>query len=376
MKKVKVGIIGAASFASGKLIELLLEHEKVDITYLVSESAQDKSIEEEHKRLKNVLDLKIEKYDLEKVKERCDIVFISKHHGFAFRETTPLLGGNIRVIDLSADFRLKDPTVFEDTYKIKHTAIETLKEAVYGLPELNSKKIKDARIVANPGCYPTSVILGTAPLLEDSMVDTNETIIVDSISGISGAGYNNGSVNKDNLFISMSGNVRTYDVGNHRHTPEMEQELKLLAGDDITLLFAPHVGPFNFGITSNIYISLKDNKVTSEEITRKYKNFYEDKPFIRIYEVDELPEIKNVVGTNFCDIGIHYDKRAKRCVIFSVLDNIIKGAAGQAIQNMNIMLGFDEKEGLPYKAALNKKRLASLKKTRAKVAHELSSISK
>jgi N-acetyl-gamma-glutamyl-phosphate reductase len=359
----KVGIIGAASFASGKLIELLLGHEKVEITYLVSEHFPNEPIEKAHSHLKGVLDLKFEKYDLSEVAKRCEIVFISKHHGVAVKQTPPLLENGIKVIDLSADFRLKNPEVFEKWYGIKHDAIKTLKEAVYGLPELNFKKIKSARIIANPGCYPTSVILGAAPLFKLSLVDTNETIIVDSISGISGAGKGNGSMNGEKLFINLSNNVRPYNVGTHRHTPEMEQELSALAEGEITLLFAPHVGPFNYGITSNIYIPLKDDKITVEEIVKEYKSFYEGKPFIRIYEVDEIPEIKDVVGTNFCDIGIHYDKRTKLCIIFSVLDNIIKGAAGQAIQNMNIMFGFDEKEGLPYKGALNKKERTSLKET-------------
>ncbi len=240
----KVGIIGAASYASGKLIELLLGHEKVEITYLVSENFPDKPVEKAHGRLKNVLDLKFEKYDISKVKEKCEIVFISKHHGFAFSKISPLLEANIKVIDLSADFRLKDPEEFERWYKIKHGDVKTLEKAVYGLPELNSEKIESARIIANPGCYPTSVILGAAPLFKRSMVDTSETIIIDSISGISGAGQSNGngqsngSMNGDKLFINLDGNVKPYSVGSHRHTPEIEQELKVLAaGIDVTVLF-------------------------------------------------------------------------------------------------------------------------------------------
>lgn len=360
MEKLRVGIIGAASYVSGKLIELLLDHGQVDITYLASDHFPNQSIEEAHSHLKDILSLKFERYDFESVAERCDIVFISKHHGVAVKQTPPLLEKGIKVIDLSADFRLKNPKDFKEWYGLDHDAPMALQEAVYGLPELNFEKIQEAKLIANPGCYPTSVILGAAPLFNLALVDTKEIIIVDSVSGISGAGKSNGDFK--NQFINMSDNLRPYDVGTHRHTPEMEQELSALSHDgDVKILFAPHVGPFKYGIKTNIYVTLKDDTVTEEQIIEEYKSFYQDKPYIRIYEVNKIPEIKDVVGTNFCDIGIRYDKRSNRCIIFSVLDNIIKGAAGQAIQNMNIMFRFDAKEGLPYKHALNKKNDAMSK---------------
>ncbi len=354
MKKIKAGIIGAASLVSGKLIELLLNHENVEITCLVSEHFTHKSIGQAHSHLKGVQGLEFEPYDLDQIEKKCDLVFSAKPHGESMEKIPELLKLGIKVIDISADFRIKNPKVFSEWYKVDHAAPEILKKAVYGLPELYFEKIKNAQLIANPGCYPTSVILGLAPLISLSLVNTDDVIIVDSVSGISGAGR---SLSSNTQFINISDNIRPYNVGTHRHTPEMEQELSLMAGNkSIRVLFAPNVGPFNFGIASNIFLNLKNNKTAEKDLFAAYTDYYKDKPFVRICKPDTIPEIKDVVNTNFCDIGVCFDKRLKCCVVFSVIDNIIKGAAGQAVQNMNIMSGLDEKEGLPYKHALNKKK--------------------
>ncbi len=317
---MKIGIIGAAGYAAGKLIELLLSHKLVEMTCLVSESHAGIPVGEVHTHLKGLLDLEFQDsiYDAE-------FVFSCKGPGQSINLIPKLLSKNLRVIDLSADYRLRG---------VDHKHKETLVKAVYGLPELHYDKIQETTFVANPGCFPTGAILGMAPLF-----GSIKTVILDSVSGISGAGRTSkGTVQ----FIDVDDNIRPYKTGTHRHMHEIEQEIGM------PLLFSPQVGPFKFGISSKIYLTLKD-AYTEEGIMDKFKEFYKDKPFVR---VSDKAEIKDVVGSNFCDISIRYF--GNYIIVFTAIDNVIKGAAGQAIQNMNIMCSFHETEGLPFGLALRK----------------------
>ncbi len=360
---IKAGIFGASSLTAGKLIELLLNHPEVEISFLASETFNGLGLEAPfHGRFKNLLDLKFESYysSKNKILSKCDVVFLTKPHGKHGNVAAELLAKDIKVIDLSADFRLKDLNVFAKWYKPQgeHATyyyggefIDLLGKAVYGLPEIHSEKIIKANLVANPGCYPTSVILGLAPLFKEKLVPDN-FVIADSYSGVSGAGK---SRKDETQFIDLNENIRPYKIGAHNHTPEMEQELSELGGVNCKVLFAPHIMPIDVGIISTIYVKYS-RKLESKELTDLYNTYYENKPFIRIYENGALPQVKDVANTNFCDIGITIDDRTDRYVITSVIDNTIKGAAGQAIQNMNLMFGFDETAGLPFSRALLKKK--------------------
>ncbi len=360
---IKAGIFGASSLTAGKLIELLLNHPEVEISFLAAETFNGQGLDASfHGRFKNLLDLKFESYYSSKNKmlSKCDVVFLTKPHGKHGDVAAELLARGIKVIDLSADFRLKDLNVFAKWYKPEgeHAAyyyggefIDLLGKAVYGLPEIHSGQIVKADLVANPGCYPTSVILGLAPLFKEKLIPDN-FVIADSYSGVSGAGR---SRKDETQFIDLNENIRPYKIGTHNHTPEMEQELSELGGGSCKVLFAPHIMPIDVGIISTIYVKYA-KKLDSKELTDLYNTYYENKSFIRIYENGALPQVKDVANTNFCDIGITIDDRTERYVITSVIDNTIKGAAGQAIQNMNLMFGFDEAAGLPFSRALQKKK--------------------
>ncbi len=360
---IKAGIFGASSLTGGRLIELLLNHPDVEISFLASETFKGQGLETSHHgRFKDLLDLKFESYysNKNKMLSECDVVFLSKPHGKHGNVAAELLSNNIKVIDLSADFRLKDLKVFAKWYKPEgeHAAyyyggefIDLLGKAVYGLPEIHYAQIVKADLVANPGCYPTSVILGLAPLVKEKLVLDN-FVIADSYSGVSGAGR---SRKDETQFIDLNENIRPYKIGIHNHTPEMEQELSELGGGNCKVLFAPHIMPIDVGIISTIYVQCS-KKTDSKELSDLYNAFYENKQFVRVYENGALPQIKDVANTNFCDIGITIDERTDRYVITSVIDNTMKGAAGQAIQNMNLMFGLDEAAGLPFSRALQKKK--------------------
>lgn len=346
-KKIKVGIIGATSYTAGKLIQLLLSHPNVEITYLSSDSEAGTPAHSVHKFLTQLkLNLVFEETDYEKAAILSDAIFITKPYDFFHKFAHLLFEKEVKVIDLSADFRLKDPKLYSQWYGFEHKNVALLKKSVYGLSEIYKSEIASAKLIANPGCYPISIILGLIPALKRlDVVNTNNTIIVNSTSGISGAGR---ALRDLNMFINVAENVRPYKIGVHQHTPEIEQELSKSCGNEIKILFAPQVGPYKSGIVSNIFFSLLDDKFTTEEIYQIYKDFYKNKPFIRVYPPDTIPEVQNVYDTNFCDIGITVDKRTNKCIITSVIDNIVKGASGQAIQNMNIAFGIDETVALPY----------------------------
>lgn len=347
LSKIKVGIIGASSITGEKLISLLLKHKFVSLELLASETNSGKAIATIHKNLTTVTSKKFEDINLNKIIEKCDCVFLCKRHGEFLKNTVELVklvkqrNKEMKIIDLSADFRLKNPEEFKNWYKFSHPAKELLKNAVYGLSEVYYEHIKKANLVANPGCYSTVIILGLAPLFKQNLVFENR-VFVTAYSGVSGAGI---KPNERNIAISVLENIMPYKVCKHQHMPEIEQELKIIAGESVTVTFVPNIVPFKDGILATSFIQL-NKKIKLNDIYKLYKKFYQDSMFIRIYKPGEYPEVKNVVHTNFCDIGFEMDERSKTLVVISAIDNLIKGASGQAIQNMNIMFSLDEAECL------------------------------
>jgi N-acetyl-gamma-glutamyl-phosphate reductase len=285
--------------------------------------------------------LATESLDIASTAQRTDVVFLALPHRVSFEIVPEFMRQGKKVIDLSADFRLNNSSVYEKWYGGKHTAHDLLAQAVYGLPELYREKIRAASLIANPGCYPTTVLLGLAPAIRSGLVDIS-SIIIDSKSGISGAGRKSVA----EYFKNEHPNFKAYNIaGGHRHIPEIEQELGKIAGEKTVVTFSPHIIPVERGMLSTIYVTLREKKSTAE-IVALYREFYRDEPFVRVLAEGQVPGTKNVVNTNFCEIGLKVDERAGRLVIVSAIDNLVKGASGQAVQNMNIMFGFDEKEGL------------------------------
>ncbi len=356
MKKIKISVIGSTGYAGKELVKILMNHQKMELVHLVSSSHAGKNIAEVFPEFLNKLDKKLINFNLDVVSKYSDIVFTALPHTVSMDAVPELLKKGVKVVDLSADYRIKDSAVYQEWYKkeLNQISKELLLEAVYGLPEIYLDKIKDASLVANPGCYPTSVILGIAPLLKYHFVEP-EGIIIDSKSGTSGAGR---KLSFGLHFSECNENFKAYKVVGHNHTPEVEQELSSIyfGGDDnkqkqqeteIKVSFTPHLLPIDRGILSTCYLSLKGSKEDGE-ILEVYQKFYERAPFVRIFEPPNLPEIKFVTGTNYCDIGFSIDKRVGKIKVISTIDNLLKGAAGQAVQNMNIMSGFLETEGINF----------------------------
>jgi N-acetyl-gamma-glutamyl-phosphate reductase len=338
---IKAAIVGIGGYTGEELLKILSKHPRVKIAALCARS------ESETRELKDVypqfahLGLKVEPFDAKKTASLCDVVFLALPHAAAFEAAAPLLEAGVKVIDLSADFRIKNLQTYEKWYKVKHTAEKYIKEAVYGLSELYAGDIKNARLIANPGCYPTSVLLAAAPAVKSGIIDL-PSMVIDSKSAISGAGRKSAK----EYFEKEHPNFRAYKPGGaHRHIPEIEQELSLLYGKDVTVSFTPHIIPVERGMFSTVYAGLK-KKVSETEILNEYARFYEGKIFVKILSGDAVPSIAGVVNTNYCEIGIKIDERANRLIILSAIDNLVKGASGQAVQNMNIMFGLPETEGL------------------------------
>lgn len=332
-------VLGATGYAGIELVRLLNSHPEVEIKMLVSHSFVGKKISEVYQNFRGVLDMECEELDVDKAAS-CDIVFTALPHG-ASKEVIPqLYEKGARIIDLSGDFRYDDAAVYEQWYNQPHSSPELLKKSVYGLCELHRDKIKQTRLVGNPGCYTTCSILGLAPLLANGLVH-KDNIIIDAKSGVTGAGRNTAL---DYSFCECTENTKAYKIGTHRHTSEIEQELSKLAGEEILVSFTPHLIPQKRGILSTMYANLKKD-VDTQELIKLYKKYYDGEYFVRVYE-SGLPETNHVAGSNFVDIGLVVDKRLGRVVVSAAIDNIGKGAAGQAVQNMNIMLGLDEKTGI------------------------------
>ncbi|HNW91610.1 MAG TPA: N-acetyl-gamma-glutamyl-phosphate reductase, partial [bacterium] len=335
MKKVTVGIIGAASATSEILIRYLLQHPQVELTYLVSETAEGKPVVAAHPRLGGLTDLTFSAYDVQRA-GTCQVLFFGRGHGESTGMVRPLLEAGCTVIDLSADFRLRDAALYEATYKVKHQDPALLAQAVYGLPEWYADKIRTARLLANPGCYVTSVLLAVLPLLKANLVATLD-IIADSYSGISGSGRKPAPAT---MMISAYNNLRPYNFFVHRHVPEMEQECNIVAARPARVVFTPHVAPFNQGIMTTLFVKVAAG-TTPGVVENAYRCYTrETAPFVRVLPHGQYPELANIVDTNFCDIGFVLDGRTQTLAVTSTLDNLVKGASGQAIENMNLMCGF------------------------------------
>lgn len=342
----KIAILGATGYTGVELVRLLLRHPQVEISFLSSESHAGRPFGWVHPQFRGLVDLELQPLQVESIPEAVELVFCALPNGSSAGAVPGLLQQGKRVIDLSADFRLREPSLYEEWYGRSHPAPALLTEAVYGLPELYAEKIKTAQLVANPGCYPTSVILALAPLARAGLADLS-SVIVDAKSGVSGAGR---SPKQDFHFPDCTENFKAYRVGNHQHTPEIEQVLSGLSGESVILTFTPHLVPMIRGIFSTAYLKLCRNMVL-QDVQTLYLDFYRNQPFVRITEPPALPETRMVRGSNYCDIALREESRTGRLIILSVIDNLIKGAAGQAIQNMNLMFNFPEDAGLenvPY----------------------------
>ncbi len=339
MKKIHTAIVGASGYSGVELVKILLDHPRVELTHVIGSSTVGKRIDEIYPYFLGKTDLTIEPYQLETLKDM-DIVFLALPHGEAMKRVPELIDAGIRVIDLSGDFRFKTAETYERWYKLPHTAQDYLEKAVYGLPELFREEIRTCQLLANPGCYPTGAILALAPILIKEDIFP-ESVGITALSGTSGAGRKE---KLELIFSEVNESVKAYRVGNHQHTPEIKVILERIARRKLHVAFIPHLIPITRGIYTTICFPIKDH-VSLETVLNVYREFYRDAPFIRIFD-DQPPEIKFVVGTNYCDIGIAIDETQRFLIITSAIDNLVKGAAGQAVQNMNLMAGFPEEEGL------------------------------
>jgi N-acetyl-gamma-glutamyl-phosphate reductase len=341
MKKIKVAIVGANGYIGGEMVRLLAGHPSVELTALTSRQFAGKHVTEVFPALREILDMTLVELDVANVSKNNDAVFLAIPHAQAMSIVAELVKEGVRVVDYSADFRLKDPETYAKWYGIDHTETGLLEKSVYGLPELHGDRIRDAQLVAMPGCYPTGAILALAPAVKGKLIDL-DSIVINSMSGVSGAGQ---KPSQNTHFPEIADNLRAYGVTSHRHTPEIEQEVSLLAGESVKLLFTPHLVPANRGILSNV-TARAASAISSEKLAEIYEEFYKDAPFVRICPPGSYPEIRFVRGGNYCDIGLAYDSRTKKLIAISAIDNLCKGAAGQAVQCMNIMFGRPEREGL------------------------------
>ena len=335
----KVGIIGATGYVGVELLRLLLNHDKVTVTAISSSTFKDEEISSVYKSFFNKTTLVCT--DKSDVIDKCDVIFTALPHGLSEEIAAEAISKNKKVIDLGADFRLECEDSYEEWYGKKFTCKDIHKNSIYGLPEFNGSKVKKFNIGANPGCYPTSISLGLMPLLKNNLINT-KNIICDSKSGITGAGR---GLSLKTHFAEANENFAAYGIGSHRHTPEIEQTLSYMANENVEVTFTPHLLPVNRGILSTIYCEPKD-ELTLEEIHEIYKKQYENEEFVHVLPLGQTAEIKHVKYTNNCHISIHQNYRKNKIIIVSVIDNMVKGAAGQAVQNMNLLLGLPENTGL------------------------------
>jgi len=337
---IRIGIYGASGYTGQELLRLLLRHPEVTVAAITSRRYAGIPLSDIYPVFFKLTDISFMDASPRDVAMVSDVVFLALPHGVSMEVADGFLNTGKKVIDLSADFRLRDAATYEHWYRV-HTAKDLIRDAVYGIPELYREEISRARLIANPGCYPTSVILGLAPLVRKKWID-DTTIIADSKSGVSGAGR---EPQTGTLFCEVDEGFKAYKIGQHRHTPEMEQELSGLAGHNIRISFTPHLLPISRGILSTMYATLKKD-VNDGDLHDLYRSFYDGNPFVRICKEGIYPNVSSVRGSNYCDIGLTVDRRTKRVIIVSVIDNLIKGASGQAVQNMNLMCGFSEVAGL------------------------------
>lgn len=340
-KMIKVGIIGATGYAGSELVCILLGHKDVEIKWYGSRSYIDKKYASIYQNFFQLVDATCMDDNMEALADQVDVIFTATPQGLCASLVNEEILSKVKIIDLSADFRIKDVKVYEEWYKLEHKSPQFIEEAVYGLCEINREDVKKARLVANPGCYTTCSILTCYPLVKEGIIDPN-TIIVDAKSGTSGAGR---GAKVDNLFCEVNENMKAYGVATHRHTPEIEEQLGYACGEKITINFTPHLVPMNRGILATAYASLKKD-VTYEEVKAIYDKYYADEKFVRVLEKDVCPQTKWVEGSNYVDVNFKIDPRTNRIIMMGAIDNLVKGAAGQAVQNMNLMFGLKESEGL------------------------------
>ncbi|MCI8606724.1 MAG: N-acetyl-gamma-glutamyl-phosphate reductase [Hungatella sp.] len=338
---IKVGIIGSTGYAGGELARILLQRDDVEIKWFGSKSYVDQKYASVYQNMFQIVDDVCMEENMEKLAEIADVIFTATPQGLCASLVNEELLSRTKVIDLSADFRIKDVAVYEKWYKITHPSPQFIGEAVYGLPELNREKIKKARLVANPGCYPTCSTLAVYPLVKEGIIDT-DTLIIDAKSGVSGAGR---GAKVDNLYCEVNESCKAYGVASHRHTPEIEEQLSYGAGKPVILNFTPHLIPMNRGILITAYASLA-KKVSYDEVKAVYDRYYGLERFVRLLDKDVCPQTRWVEGSNFVDVNFKIDERTGRVIMMGAMDNMVKGAAGQAVQNMNLMFGLAEDTGL------------------------------
>lgn len=338
---IKVGIIGATGYAGGELVRILTAHKETEIVWYGSRSYIDQKYASVYQNFFQIVDAKCMDDNMKELADRVDVIFTATPQGYCASLVDADILAKTKIIDLSADFRIKDVSVYEKWYGIEHKSPQFIKEAVYGLCEVNREQIKQARLLANPGCYTTCSILTAYPLAKEGLIDM-DTLIIDAKSGTSGAGR---GAKVANLFCEVNENMKAYGVATHRHTPEIEEQLGYASGQNVVLNFTPHLVPMNRGILATEYAKLT-KVVTYEEIKSVYDAYYAKEKFIRVLEKDVCPETKWVEGSNYVDINFKIDERTGRIIMMGAIDNLVKGAAGQAVQNMNLMFGLKESEGL------------------------------
>jgi N-acetyl-gamma-glutamyl-phosphate reductase len=338
---IRIAICGGSGYAGGELLRILSNHPLITVTTVTSERSAGESVTDLFPNLCHYSNLSYEPLRYGNILDKADVFFMALPHGESQKAVDFFYREGKKVVDLSADYRLKDAKIYQQWYKSEHKFQKTLKNAVYGLPELYRKEISKTRLVANPGCYPTGAVLGLCPSIKHKLISVS-SIIIDSKSGITGAGR------KAEIALSYSEvneGFKAYALATHRHTPEIEQELSSMAGKDVKVNFTPHLAPFDRGIFTTIYAGLA-KKMDTGRIIDLYKNTYAGEPFIRVLEEGKFPNVKNVRGTNHCEIGLTVNGRTNTLVVVTAIDNLMKGASGAAVQNLNIMMGFDEKTGL------------------------------
>ena len=338
---IKVGIIGSTGYAGGELARILLQRDDIEIKWYGSRSYIGQKYASLYPNMYKIVDEECMDDNMKELAGQVDVVFTATPQGLCASLVDEEILSKVKIIDLSADFRIKDVSVYEEWYKLTHASPQFLEEAVYGLPEVNRERVKQARLIANPGCFPTCSFLSVYPLVKEGLVDP-DTIIIDAKSGTSGAGR---GAKMDSLYCEVDENIKAYGVGTHRHTPEIEEQLSYAAGRPVTISFTPHLVPMNRGILVTAYGSLT-KEVTYEEVRAVYDKYYKDEFFVRVLEKDVVPQTRWVEGSNFADVNFKIDPRTRRIVMMGAIDNMVKGAAGQAIQNMNLMFGLPENTGL------------------------------
>lgn len=347
---IKVGIIGSTGYAGGELARLLLQRDDIEIKWYGSRSYIGQKYASLYPNMYKIVDEECMDDNMKELAGQVDVVFTATPQGLCASLVDEEILSKVKIIDLSADFRIKDVSVYEEWYKLTHASPQFLEEAVYGLPEVNRERVKQARLIANPGCFPTCSFLSVYPLVKEGLVDP-DTIIIDAKSGTSGAGR---GAKMDSLYCEVNENIKAYGVGSHRHTPEIEEQLSYAAGCPVVLNFTPHLVPMNRGILVTAYASLKEVKKPDGSlglpdaamIRAAYDKYYQDEKFVRVLPEGVCPETKWVEGSNFVDVNVKVDPRTKRVIMMGAMDNLVKGAAGQAVQNMNLMFGLEESEGL------------------------------